>query len=88
MSAFIVTYDLIQQGQNYQCIIGKLKEMGAYHLQQSVWIVSSTSSAIAIRDALAPCLDRNDKLFVGRLDSAAWNGYSDDVTAWLKTIIV
>lgn len=88
MAAFIVTYDLNQQGQNYQCIIGKLEAMGAFRMQQSVWIVSSMSTEVAIRDTLTPCLDRNDKLFVGCLSGAAWRGYTDEVSTWLKKVIV
>lgn len=86
MSAFIVTYDLHQQGQNYTCIINKLKAYPTHwHMQGSVWIVVTAQSAVEIRDNLKPCLDSNDKLFVGKLSGeAAWLGYSQNITQWLK----
>lgn len=87
MSAFIIAYDLNKQGQNYDCIIKKLEELGAWHMQQSVWILSSTSSASSIRDALGDCLDKNDRLFVGKITAGAWKGLGTDATNWLKAII-
>lgn len=86
MSAYIVSYDLHQQGQNYTCLIEKLKGYGTHwHMQQSVWIVVTNQTAVQIRDNLSPCLDSNDKLFVGKLSGeAAWKGYSSSITQWLK----
>lgn len=87
MSAFIVTYDLRAQGQNYTCITEKLKSYGTHwHMQQSVWIIVANQTAAQIRDYLAPCLDSNDKLFVGKLEGeAAWKGYADNINEWIKT---
>lgn len=89
MAAYIVTYDLHQQGQNYSCIIEKLESYGTHwHMQGSVWIISTSLSAAEIRDHLTPCLDSNDKLFVGRLQGeAAWYGYPDNITKWLKDVL-
>lgn len=86
MSAYIVTYDLHAQGQNYDCLIAKLKTYPSwFHMQKSVWIVTSNNTATQIRDHLNGCLDRNDKLFVGKLNGeAAWIGYTSSDTEWLK----
>lgn len=86
MSAYIVTYDLHKQGQNYDCIIAKLKAYPTHwHMQRSVWIISTNQSAAQVRDSLQSCLDSNDKLFVGKLSGeAAWYGYPDNVSTWLK----
>lgn len=86
MAVYIVCYDLMQQGQNYKCITDKL---GAYpthwHMQQSVWVIVTTESASQFRDNLRRCLDQNDKLMVAELSgTAAWSGYSEDITKWLK----
>lgn len=85
MSTYIVTYDLHTAGQNYDCIIKKLKTYPAwFHMQASVWIIVSTSTSTQIRDQLAGCLDSNDKLFVGKLaGEAAWQGYSNSDSDWL-----
>jgi len=83
MAAFIVTYDLNQHGQKYDCIIKKLEGLGAWHMQQSVWIVAGNNTSESIRNSLRECLDSNDSLFVGRITDAAWNGLSDQAAAWL-----
>lgn len=90
MAAYIVAYDLQKQGQNYECLIGKLKTYPTrWHMQQSVWIIDTTESSVQIRDFLTPCLDTNDKLFVGRLSNeAAWYGYTSEITQWLKQRLV
>ena len=86
MATFIVAYDLHEPGQSYDCIIAKLTAYPTHwHMQQSVWIIVTTQTAMQILDNLKTCLDANDKLFVGELGKdAAWIGYSNDVTTWLK----
>ena len=86
MASYVVTHDLHKEGQNYDCLTKKLKKYGTYfHIQGSVWIISSSDSAGQIRDNLKPCLDSNDKLFVGKLTGeAAWYGYAKSDTDWLK----
>jgi len=83
MAAFIVTYDLNQHGQKYDCIIKKLEALGAWHMQQSVWIVTGNHTSENIRNSLRECLDGNDSLFVGRIADAAWNGLTPEAAAWL-----
>ncbi|KQX21522.1 hypothetical protein ASD39_00055 [Sphingomonas sp. Root50] len=86
MATFIITYDLIKQGQNYTDLIAKLKEYPTYwHAQGSVWIIETHQSAVAIRNNLKTCLDGNDKLIVAKLEGeAAWSGYNDNISLWLK----
>ena len=86
MAAYIVTYDLHKQGQNYSCITKKLEEYGYYcHLQGSVWVIVTSQNCVQIRDNLMQCLDANDKLFVGQLaGEAAWTGYTNNISDWLK----
>jgi len=86
MSTYIVCYDLHVQGQNYSCIIRKLESYPIHwHTQQSVWIIETHQTAVQIRDNLSGCLDKNDKLLVAELSRrAAWIGYSDNISKWLK----
>lgn len=86
MNKYIVAYDLSVPGQKYECLRKKLEGYGTYwHLQQSVWIIRTSSSAPEVRDALLSCLDQNDKLLVAGLNGeAAWYGYSDQNSRWLK----
>jgi len=87
MGAYVIAYDLRQQGQNYTCVTKKLSDLGAWHMQGSVWILKTDSTAVQIRDHLLPCLDSNDKLFVGKLSAAAWQGLGDQAGTWLRSII-
>lgn len=88
MSAYIVCYDLMKQGQNYDCIIKKLEAYPSHwHMQQSVWIVVGEETAVQIRDDLKSCLDTNDKLFVGKLSAGAWTTYGTDADKWLISVI-
>lgn len=86
MAAYIVTYDLAQQGQNYSCLYARLRSYPTHwHMQQSVWIVVTPESAVDLRNTLTACLDANDRLFVARLaNEAAWRGYAENVSDWIK----
>lgn len=89
MAAYIVCYDLMAPGQNYDRLTKTIESYYKTHwkMQQSVWIIQSTQTATQIRDHLNKCLDRNDKLFVGKLSAGAWSGYPDNITKWLKSVI-
>jgi hypothetical protein len=86
MATYIVSYDLMKQGQNYTCIVQKLNaDPIHWHAQGSVWIIETNQTAVQVRDHLQSCLDSNDKLIVARLHGeAAWMGYGDNITNWLK----
>lgn len=89
MAAYIVTYDLMKQGQNYDCLCKKLEEYPTHwHAQGSVWLIQTSLSAVQVRDDLASCLDSNDKLIVARLQGeAAWQGYGEQINSWLKGLL-
>jgi hypothetical protein len=86
MRAYIVTYDLLRQGQNYHALTKRLESYPVHwHVQQSVWIIATDQSAVDVRAYLLPTLDGNDKLIVARLEGeAAWAGYPDNVNSWLR----
>ncbi|MBO6603694.1 MAG: hypothetical protein JJ938_01010 [Roseicyclus sp.] len=87
METYIVVYDLHKHGQNYECVHKKLRDYGSYcHLQGSVWLVRSQSSAVQVRDNLQSCLDQNDKIYVAALTGeAAWKGHTAEISSWIKT---
>ena len=83
--AYIITYDLYKPGQNYDELIKAIKTYYWCKIAESAWVVTTTKSSSEIRDHLKSKIDKNDKLFVGKLTGeAAWYGESDDVTKWLK----
>lgn len=85
MALYLVTYDLNRPGQDYQELYDRIKQCGnAWHGMQNTWFVETTKSAAQIRDHVGPALDRGDKLFVSRVQEAAWQGFADDGTSWIR----
>jgi len=61
MTAYIVAYDLMKQGQNYECLKEKLETYPKHwHMQQSVWIVvrALLQRLAAVRGRLSLCADQ------------------------------
>lgn len=78
---YIITYDLCKPGQNYDELIKAIKTYNWCKIAESTWGVTTTKNSTEIRDYLKSKIDKNDKLFVGKLTGeAAWYGESDDVT--------
>ena len=86
MKSYLITYDLNRPGQNYDSLYEAIKKLGTWwHCLDSNWIIKSNMSAVGIRDTLTPCIDQNDSLLVVFLSGeAAWRGFSDECTSWLK----
>lgn len=87
MSTYMIGYDLNKPGQNYDDLYEAIKNQGStwWHHLDSTWIIVSTKTAVDIRDNLSKYLDSNDKLLVAKLSGeAAWKGFSDKGSDWLK----
>ncbi|GAA1004093.1 hypothetical protein GCM10009551_079830 [Nocardiopsis tropica] len=88
MSTVLIAYDLNSPGQDYKTLIEKIKTYGTWwHHLDSLWIVKTDSTAKTVRDALAPLIDSGDELLVIDVsnNSAAWNGFNQKGSDWLKT---
>lgn len=81
----IVTYDLVNPGQNYERLLDEIKAAASWaKLGGSSYLIETTESVIAVRDRLQRHLDQNDRLFVGSAPApSAWRGLPDDVTNWI-----
>jgi len=88
MKSYIITYDLNKSGQNYEELIGKIKQYGTWcHLQGSVWVIKTSQTSTQIRDTLSSAADNNDTIFVAALTGeAAWLGLTDDQSNWFKEV--
>lgn len=82
---YIVTYELLRPGQNYEELISRIKSYETWaKLGGSEYIIVTTKSATQIRDYLINAIDSNDRIFVGILSApAAWSGMSDEVSRWI-----
>ncbi len=86
MATYIIGYDLKKPGQDYSSLFEAIKKLGNWwHCLDSTWIIKHDGPATSIRDALTPHIDSNDRLLVTKLSGeAAWAGFSDDCSKWLK----
>ncbi len=86
MKVLIVSYDLVNPGQNYERLIKLIKEFGSWaRLGGSAYLILTASTPVEIRDKVKVALDSNDKLFVGSAPApSAWTGLPDDVSNWLQ----
>lgn len=82
---YIVSYDLVEPGQNYDSLLSKIKEADSWaRLGGSSYLIESTKSPKELRDEYKVILDSNDKLYVGRVVApAAWTGMPKDVSEWI-----
>lgn len=94
MATYLIGYDLNKEGEQYSVANARLRReikasFGTWwaHLD-STFIVKSDLSAVAIRDRLREVIDRDDELLVACLSGeAAWAGFGDRASTWLKTHI-
>jgi hypothetical protein len=87
MTNYMIGYDLLDPGQDYQDLFDAIEEIDStcWHCLDSTWIVQSELSATEIRDALKVHLDDNDRLLVTAIKRpAAWTGFKGDCAKWLK----
>ena len=81
----IVSYDLVNPGQNYEALLQRFKQYQNWaRLGGSAYMIVTDQTPVAVRDYLAAVLDLNDKLFVGAAPPpAAWRGLPDEVSNWI-----
>jgi hypothetical protein len=86
MKTYLIGYDLNKAGQNYDILISEIKKIGTWwHCLDSTWLIKADSSTAIIRDHLRNFVDTNDELLVVCLTGeAAWVGFSDECSSWLK----
>ncbi|MCI5731840.1 MAG: hypothetical protein MR304_09910 [Eubacterium sp.] len=66
MSAYMITYDLNRDSQNYEEVINAIKKSSSYWCSywKSAFLIKSSLSAKQISDKITPHLDGNDTLIV------------------------
>lgn len=92
MAAYLIMYDINQEGAGYaaanKALSERIKELfGTYwHHLDSTWLVVTDMTVTEIRDDLEKKLDANDELLVVKSSGVgAWNlGFNEKARAWLK----
>ena len=74
MACYIISYDLCKPGRNYDALYTAIKAYGTWaHINESLWAIETSQTAVQIRDNLKKNIDSNDRLFVIKSGvEAAW----------------
>lgn len=83
MPVFVVTYDLNKAGKNYSGLLEAIRRYDHCHALKSAFFVSSTSTAERIRDNLIQHIDRDDALYVMKLQGSWGANRKMPCTDWL-----
>jgi hypothetical protein len=74
MAHYLVTYDLHNE-RNYPPVWAALERLGAVKALESVWLLTSTSGAGDLREALKAAADGDDSILVIELKAGSnWSG--------------
>ena len=72
---YVISYDLISPGKDYQKLWDALSDIGAQRILLSQWAVRRTNtSAKNLRDYIWQFMDANDRLLVMDSESSDWAG--------------
>ncbi len=87
MTTYIIGYDIHPtKNESYDDLINAIKKLGSWwHHLDSTWVVVSDLTAVEIRDRIWKHMYKDDQLLVVKSGGvAAWNGFSDSGSKWLK----
>ena len=71
---YLISYDLDKPGQNYERLIARLKQHGAFRVLLSQWALNTTLTPVQLRDDLKAYVDSNDRLLVTQVSD--WASYN------------
>jgi CRISPR/Cas system-associated endoribonuclease Cas2 len=85
MATYIVSYDLVKPGRNYEDLYNAIRSYGNWgKVNESVWAIVTATTAAQVRDNLSKYMDANDRIFVVKSGSeAAWRN-AICKNEWLK----
>ena len=74
---YVLSYDLISPGQDYQKLWDELASFNAYRVLESQWTFDRiNTNASGLRNHFQQFIDTNDRLLIICLDSADWAAYN------------
>ena len=86
MRTYVIGYDLHKPQQDYEGLSEAIKALGSWwHCLDSTWMITTDETPAQIRDRLSPHIDDDDRLLVSAVGApAAWKGFSQQCSDWLK----
>jgi hypothetical protein len=84
---YLITYDLNASGQNYQRLFETIRSLGeAIKPLQNLWFVDTAMGVTRVRAELQNVIDRNDNVFVAKVNSGEWDCYMPkSAIDWLQS---
>lgn len=91
MQTLLVSYDLIrpENSEDYKRLGDRIKQFPNWAKPlESVWIIQTADGPAAVRDALKPYIESNDKLIVVEM-SGSWASFNigTEVSSWLNQFV-
>lgn len=85
MTCYVISYDLRKSNSDYLKLYEAIKSYGTWaHINESVWAVVTTQTAVQVRDNLIQYVDSEDRIFVIKSGvEAAWRN-AICKNEWLK----
>ena len=85
-SFYIIAYDLHKPGQDYDYVEEKITQLeDTCKILNTTWIVKTKRTAREIFDLVKPALDRNDRIFIAKIDLSTSMWYLDaNVAQWIN----
>lgn len=66
-TAYLISYDLLKPGQNYEALLNALRQAGGHQVLYSAWVLRTTWSAVQLRDLIRRYTDQDDRVLVTEL---------------------
>lgn len=86
MTTYVINYDLITPGKNYEELYKAIKSYGIWaHPLESCWLICTSSTSEEVYKKLSVYLDSNDKILIIKSGIVGmWKGLPQVITDWLK----
>jgi len=84
MAVVLVTYDLNRPGQNYDQLIGFIKQHAWARLSESSYAIETFDTPQSIFNKIATTIDPGDNVYVVTLSSPYWGRGPQAVNDWLR----
>ena len=87
MATLMIGYDLNKSGKDYTGLINEIKANFStyWHHLDSTWLVLTDRTPVQVRDLLALHIDSDDEILVATVSApAAWRGFNESGSKWLK----
>lgn len=84
MKVYLVSYDLNTPGKDYTKLIDQIRKFsGWFPVLKSQWFVCYNGTASDVYNKLAPCIDKNDRMFICEITSNRQGWLNQDGWDWL-----